>query len=190
MSLPPDRIDDMIETVRDIEISDRLLSGDISLDELPDGYSRLVELVAAARAEATPAELAHEAAVVAAIAAATTATAIGQSPLGRSRAVRLLGAKAAIVATLALTATGAAAATNHLPGPAQSAISNVASAFGIDISSGDDAPTTDTSTNSDAGKPTSQPGASAGEDGNDSRPDCAGNPSSDKIGRASCRERV
>ena len=57
----------------DDDLADRLLNGDLSLDQAPAGYAEVAALLAAAAAPPSPAELAGQEAVLAELRAATRA---------------------------------------------------------------------------------------------------------------------
>lgn len=113
----------------DEQAADRLLTGELSPDDVAPGYRRLADALSAARAGPSAAELSRRADTVRAMTAARRGTgeAIGSSEaswprrMARRRNVRM-GALAA-AATLSLT-TGLAAA-GVLPGPLQSIASRV-----------------------------------------------------------------
>jgi hypothetical protein len=140
-----------MSTERDLEVEmrrfrlddhtcDRLLDGNVAPEDAPPGFERLAHLVQAATGPAAPGDLAHEGPIVAAMTAAVRATpAPALDPGKKSMLTKLLSAKvAAIAATMVIGATAAAAATNSLPDPAQSAVSNAASHVGLSVPSPDD----------------------------------------------------
>jgi hypothetical protein len=181
MTTRPDREDEMLTVAHDLDLADRILSGALQPPDLDAPYRRVAELVEAARATT-----AHQIAPgdASSIAAITALIREGSAPVlpatRRARLGRRAGA-AVVVAVVLGSAGAAAAATDHLPSAVQSFVSNAASHVGIDVPSpDDDAASTDGGSSVDTtnGPPTSQPGASAGADGVDQRPDCAGNPSS------------
>ena len=116
-----------------------ILSGE-SNGSTPAEYARIAQLVRIARSEPEQVDE-REATIVSAIAAAL------QSPDGladdlapviplRARR-RARVAVVAAVAAVSLSVTAAAAATDHLPGPVQKALSNAASRVGVDLPDGD-----------------------------------------------------
>lgn len=120
----------------DERTTDRLLSGSVAPEDAPPGLERVSALIRTARGPAGPAELAHESSVVIAMAAAVRAnpSVHPSSPGKKPMLTRLLSAKvAAVAATMVLGVTGAAAATNSLPDPAQSAVSEAASHLGVSV---------------------------------------------------------
>jgi hypothetical protein len=115
-------MDDMARASLDDRTADRLLSGRIAPDDAPPGYQKASELIIAAQAPGTPAELAQEASVVSMAAAATRTVSISEptpasrSPQRKTMFSKLLTAKAATIATVAVLGVGtAAAASGHLP---------------------------------------------------------------------------
>ena len=122
----------------DDSLVEAILTGDGD-GSVPAEYLSVAELARAARptpdgVDLTPAERVREAELVAAIASAVRAP----SPSRARRHVRRT--RTAVVAAFAavtLSATGAAAATDHLPTPIQSALSNAASHVGVHLPTGD-----------------------------------------------------
>lgn len=185
MTRERDGEDEMIASLLDIELDERLLDHGAAPVGAPDGYQRLAVLVRETRWQAAATHREPDERVVVAIALAVRAA----EPVPTRRRVVSLGTVAAAIAALiALSGTAAAAATNHLPEPAQAAVSRIASAVGIDVPTPDDdaPPSSDRGHDDPAsapGPPASQPGTSA-TGSQDSRPECAGNPSSDQPGCA------
>src|SRR5829696_8441814 len=101
----------------DDDLAERLLDGDLPLDQAPPGYAQVASLLAAAAGPPTPAELAGREAALAelrAMARAGRAIPRGSGRPGRRRRVGLLVA----VAVCGLSTTGiAAATTGTLPDP-------------------------------------------------------------------------
>ncbi|MEY2570568.1 MAG: hypothetical protein QOE63_918 [Acidimicrobiaceae bacterium] len=183
MTTDPDREDEMLTLPRDLDLADSILDGDPLTADAPAHYQRVVELVQAARQTPAQVETVGDISVIAVITATVREPSATpkQSPR-RSRAASRVGVL--LVGAIVLGGTGAAAAaTNHLPDAVQSFVSSTAGHLGIDVPSPDD-DRNETTPAVDAGPPASQPGASAGSGGNDQRPDCAGNPSSDAPGCA------
>lgn len=123
----------------DDDLMEAILTGNGD-GSVPAEYVGVAELARAARTTAdtgvdlTAAERIREAELVAAIASAVRAP----SPSRARRHVRRT--RTAVVAAFAavtLSATGAAAATDHLPHPIQSALSNAASHVGVHLPTGD-----------------------------------------------------
>ena len=102
-------------------MAERLLTRRLARADAPPAYARVADLLAAASAPPDAEELAGEAAVVAAFAAAVRSRPVRLHTPRRSRVfAKLLTAKAAAVALGVLAAGGvAAAATGTLPAPAQ-----------------------------------------------------------------------
>lgn len=105
---------------------DRLISGEMAPDDAPPGYARLASLVGAAQGPGSPGELAGEGAVAVMAAAVVSNTLVPaaahlQAAATRSKRNKMLSkvltAKAATAATVALfgLGTAAAAATGALP---------------------------------------------------------------------------
>lgn len=121
--------------------AERLLSGRVGPDDAPDSLRGVAALLAAAgHADAAPAD----AALVAAMADVITASPAAANDAGGRRPVlgRLLTAKAAAVfGVVALSTSGAAAATGRLPAVAQDRLAQAVSHVGIHLptSADDDA---------------------------------------------------
>ena len=121
--------------------AERLLQGRVGADDAPPGYGTVAELLAACRAR--PSDPPADAALVAAMVEAIDAGPTSNSPVAPRRKPvlsQLLSAKAAAAfAAVALSATGAAAATGTLPDAAQDGVAEAASHIGIHLpSSADD----------------------------------------------------
>ena len=117
--------------------ADRLLAGEIAPDDAPPGYGHLASLIRRARTESGGISPSRRAAAVSAMAAAVTYP--ERSQRGSKRMLgKLLSLKALGIAlpAVALTAGTAAAATNSLPAPAQTAIHNALSKVGISVPDG------------------------------------------------------
>ena len=117
--------------------ADRLLAGEIVPDDAPPGYGHLASLIRRARTESGGISPSRRAAAVSAMAAAVTYE--QRSQRGSKRMLgKLLSLKALGIAlpAVALTAGTAAAATNSLPAPAQTAIHDVLSKVGISVPNG------------------------------------------------------
>jgi hypothetical protein len=186
----PDREDEMLTTADDLHLADSIFAGD-PLDEAPTRYQPVVDLVRKAQQTPPHHDAPGDAATIAAIIAAVRQRAAAGPERAPRRSRVASRAAVALVATVVFAGAGAAAAaTNHLPAAVQSFVSSTAGHLGIDVPTPDDGtvtPTTDAGhppSDTTTGPPTSQPGASAGASGNDQRPDCAGNPSSDTPGCA------
>ncbi|HET6916208.1 MAG TPA: hypothetical protein VFH56_08990, partial [Acidimicrobiales bacterium] len=118
-------MDDM-HLLIDEHTAERLVSGVVAPDDAPPGYSRLASLVRSAQAPGSPCELAGEGAVASMAAAIVSNTIVPSAARPRTAASRskrnnmiskVLTAKAASAATVALfgLGTAAAAATGALP---------------------------------------------------------------------------
>lgn len=110
-------MDSMIPLIDD-QTADRLVSGSVPPDDAPPGYARLASLVRAAQADGSASELAGQGAMASMAAAiVVSAATLGSGPNGeaptsrRNKALsRVLTAKAATAATVALFGLGTAAA--------------------------------------------------------------------------------
>lgn len=119
----------------DDRTADRLLAGGVAPVDAPPGYEEVAALVASARRPVTGSELASESAVVSLVAAAVQegATPLPTTPR-KTVLTKVLTAKAAAIAAVTFIGAGAAAAaTNNLPDPAQTAVSNAGGLVGLDI---------------------------------------------------------
>jgi hypothetical protein len=113
----------------DLETSDRLVSGRMAPDDAPPAYREVARLLQDARAEHEPSDVTDDALIVAMIDAITAGSA-----RGRVRVLpRVAAVKVAAVGVIALSATGAAAATGSLPDAAQSGIARAAAHVGIHL---------------------------------------------------------
>jgi hypothetical protein len=135
--------DDLSSDMRRHPIDDltaeRLLAGAVDPDDAPPAYAQVAALVQTAKAPASADELVRRDADVSAVAAALTEQLAGTTTPERTRMIsRRFGAKALAIAipALALTATGAAAATGSLPGSAQSAVHGALAHVGVSVPSG------------------------------------------------------
>ncbi|HEX4161670.1 MAG TPA: hypothetical protein VHZ05_04185, partial [Acidimicrobiales bacterium] len=149
---PDDLYPDMRRYPIDDDTADRLLAGVVEPDDAPPGYAQVSGLIQAATAPVTAEELVRRDIDVSAISAALVAApaAAPATPEGTRMISRRFGVKALGIAipALALTATGAAAATGNLPAPAQSAVHNALTHVGLSVpadkASGDTGDTGDT----------------------------------------------
>ena len=135
MTEKADLPDEMIPLLHDDQV-EAILTGEAN-GSVPPEYMRVAELVRGGRefpADATQSEQMMEAALVAAIAAAVQAP---SPPRVRRNGRRTRSAAVVAFAAVTLSATGAAAATDHLPAPIQSALSNAASHVGVHLPTGD-----------------------------------------------------
>lgn len=132
-----DREHEMARFAIDDETVERLLTGALAPDDAPPAYSSVARLFEIAAGPPTDTELAAEESVLAAaMAALTVPPASGPVPSPRKPKIRkLLTAKATVlVATLALGASAAAAATTgNLPSGAQTAVSNALAHVDISV---------------------------------------------------------
>jgi hypothetical protein len=137
MSRWRDREHEMARFAIDEATAERLLTGALSPDDAPPAYSGVARLFEIASGPATETELATEDTVLAAaLAALTVPPSTGPVPSPRKPRIRkLLTAKAAVVvATLALGASAAAAATTgNLPSGAQTAVSDALAHVDISV---------------------------------------------------------
>ena len=148
---------------------DRLLSGQVAPEDAPPGYRLIADAVQKVGGSSSVTDAARETATVAAVVEALRSNRHVRQPVRRrSMLAQLLSAKvAAIAAATLLGATAAAAATNTLPDPAQTVVSDAASHVGVSI------PKPNSHANSHAtarhGKPDN-----AGNAGNATGPDATG----------------
>jgi hypothetical protein len=122
----------------DPSTAERLVTGQIGADDAPPGYRRVAALLGDAGSDfAEPAGPAG-AATVSAMAAAIQAAPAPQVPSRRSGMLsKVLAAKTiAIVGVLSLSASGAAAATGHLPDSVQGQVAKVAKHVGVNLPNG------------------------------------------------------
>jgi len=122
MRRPPDPDADPLAL--DDDTVERLLSGTLPPGQAPPGFAKVAELLAAAAAAPSSAELAGQAAVLTELRAVTRARppAIGPSRRARTSRRRRRTGLAVVVAVGALVTGGVAgAATGHLPGPVRAA---------------------------------------------------------------------
>jgi len=112
----------------------RMLQGLVHADDAPPGYGALAGLLATAARPAAVDEDAAAATVSAMVEAIRKGAPVPQTSRRKSMLTKLLAGKAlAVVGVVALTASGAAAATGSLPTPVQSAVSGAASHVGVDL---------------------------------------------------------
>jgi len=164
---------DMGRALIDDAAAERLLGGLVTPEDAPPGYAGVAALVQAATGPALPRELAGQAAVISACAAAVLC-ALEQTPTRQRRPMfaRLLSAKvAAVAAATVLGATAAAAATGGLPPQAQTAVSAAASHVGISIPSGAGTGATTVSASDKPEGATSRPGQAGAGAGPDAHAD-------------------
>jgi len=116
----------------------RMLQGSVHPDDAPPGYGAVAGLLAAA-ARPVPVDDDVAAATVSAMVEAIREGArTPQTSRRKSMLTKLLAGKAALAAlgVVALTASGAAAATGSLPTPVQNVVSGAASHVGVDLPHG------------------------------------------------------
>jgi hypothetical protein len=129
----------------DEDTAERLLDGGLSPEDAPLGWERVALLVGAASGPAEESERAGDLTIIAAMADVILGDAAGEAPVGdaeivsldsrrtgmaRFRTARVAGIAAVVVL---LSGTAAAAATDALPRPAQTAVSNVAAHVGVTL---------------------------------------------------------
>ena len=122
MRRPPDPDADPLAL--DDDTVERLLSGTLPPGQAPPGFAKVAELLAAAAAAPSSAELAGQAAVLTELRAVTRGRppAVGPSRRARTSRRRRRTGLAVVVAAAALVTGGVAgAATGHLPGPVRAA---------------------------------------------------------------------
>jgi hypothetical protein len=126
MRRPPDPDADPLAL--DDDTVERLLSGTLPPGQAPPGFAKVAELLAAAAAAPSSAELAGQAAVLTELRAVTRGRppAVGPSRRARTSRRRRRTGLAVVVAVGALVTGGVAgAATGHLPGPVRAAARTV-----------------------------------------------------------------
>ena len=119
--------------------ADRLLDGDLDVTQIPDGYERVAKLIGIVKEGVEPASSGWGSPTVPAMARIVTSP-TRLAPLRsrpRARAWRIPNAAAVVVVLGALSAGTAAAATDSLPAPVQSAIHSAGNAFGVPIPAAD-----------------------------------------------------
>jgi hypothetical protein len=149
--MPPDDLyPEMRRFPIDEESAQRLLSGNVEPDDAPPGYAYVAALVRVAQASAAADETLRRDTDISALTAALGVPATASTtPEGTRMISKRFVTKALAIAipALALTATGAAAATGSLPTPAQSALHGAFVHVGVSVPSGGPS-TTDNSGNS------------------------------------------
>jgi len=126
MRRPPDRDADPLAL--DDDTVEWLLSGTLPPAQAPAGYAKVAELLAAAAAAPSSAELAGQRAVLAELRAVTRGrrSAVRPSRVARtSRRRRRAGLAVVVVVGALVTGGVAGAATGHLPGPVRQAVRSV-----------------------------------------------------------------
>jgi hypothetical protein len=119
----------------DEDSASRMLQGAVHPDDAPPGYASVADLLSRAARLPSLDEDAGAATISAMVEAIRAgAPAAAQPARRRSTIGKLFAGKAlAAMATVALTATGAAAATGSLPAPVQDAVSEAVSHVGFDL---------------------------------------------------------
>jgi len=126
MRRPPDRDADPLAL--DDDTVEWLLSGTLPPAQAPAGYAKVAELLAAAAAAPSSAELAGQRAVLAELRAVTRGrrSAVRPSRVARtSRRCRRAGLAVVVVVGALVTGGVAGAATGHLPGPVRQAARSI-----------------------------------------------------------------
>lgn len=114
----------------------RLLQGAVHPDDAPPGYASVADLLATAASLPAVGEDAGAATIAAMVEAVRNCDPVPVPETGGRKSVlgKLFAGKAlAAIATVALTAGGAAAATGTLPAPVQGAVADAVSHIGIDL---------------------------------------------------------
>lgn len=114
----------------DENTAERLLSGALQPDDVPPGYAGVAHLLDAARPTTVPSSP-----PTALLAALAEGAANSTTPRRKSMLAQLFSAKVATLAVgaLAVSATGAAAATGNLPPAAQDRVAAVADHVGLEL---------------------------------------------------------
>jgi hypothetical protein len=116
--------------------ADRLLAGRVDPDDAPPGYGEVAQLLQDARSWNGIPDVMDDAVIVAIVDAITSdAITSGERPPKRTRVLRRLVVTkvATVTAVVALTTTGAAAATGSLPDHAQNRLAHAAAHIGIKL---------------------------------------------------------
>ncbi len=136
----------------DSSTADRLLAGQVGPDDAPPGYRKVATLLGEAGGGfSEPAVGADGTALFGVMAAAIQAAPVAPALPGRKRMLRkILAAKTvAIASVLALSASGAAAATGNLPDAAQDKVANAAKHVGLNLPYGTERITEGCNTNAE-----------------------------------------
>ncbi|HEV7862253.1 MAG TPA: hypothetical protein VGR20_06110 [Acidimicrobiia bacterium] len=122
----------------DDDSASRMLQGLVHPDDAPPGFAPVAGLLASA-AQMPAVDEEAGATTISAMVEAIRSTTTAPEPLRRRSMIgKLFAGKAlAAMATVALTATGAAAATGTLPTPVQGAVAGAVSHIGIDLPNDD-----------------------------------------------------
>jgi hypothetical protein len=127
----PDANPDADPLALDEETVEELLTGALPPPQVPAGYAKVAQLLAAAAAPPTPEELAGQGAVLAelrAVARARSAAALAAGGRARPPRRRRRGLALAIVVGALAMGGVAGAATDHLPGPVRDAARTITGA--------------------------------------------------------------
>jgi hypothetical protein len=118
----------------DDDSASRILQGIVHPDDAPPGYAPVAAVLATAAMLPAVDDDAAATTVSAMVEAIRGATSAHQTHRRRTMIGKLFAGKAlAAIATVALTASGAAAATGSLPGPVQGVVAGAVSHVGVDI---------------------------------------------------------
>jgi hypothetical protein len=118
----------------DEDSASRILQGIVHPDDAPPGYASVARLLASAARPAAIDEDAAAATVSAMVEMIRGAASTPQTQRRKSMLKKLLAGKAlAAIGIVALTASGAAAATGSLPDPVQGVVAGAVSHVGVDI---------------------------------------------------------
>ena len=118
----------------DHDSATRILQGLVHPDDAPPGYGEVAGLLASASALPAVDEDAAASTIAAMVEAIREGASTPQTSRRKSMVRKLLAGKAlAVIGVVALSASGAAAATGSLPDPAQGAVAGAASHVGIHI---------------------------------------------------------
>ena len=132
---------DMMKHPIDDFTAERLFDGALDPGDAPPGYAPVAALLQAAKGPTTADEVVRRDSDITAVAAVLqTHGAPKKAVETRHTSATRFGAKALVIAipALALTATGAAAATGTLPTPAQSVVHSALAHVGVSLPSGSD----------------------------------------------------
>ncbi|HEY3673022.1 MAG TPA: hypothetical protein VGN51_18935 [Acidimicrobiia bacterium] len=140
--------------------ADRLVHGQLPVDDAPPQFRGVAELVTVLRAEPSDEDAAREQQAVARIAAEIRSST--PAPRPASNAGRRLARLAAASAVVTMTAFGGLAAAGALPGPAQQLASDVLGQLHIDVPSPDGA---NHEHRGNSGADTDSPSASSSDSG-------------------------
>lgn len=118
----------------DEDSASRMLQGLVHPDDAPPGYAAVADLLATATQWPPLDDEAGAPTISAMVEAIRAGAPVPQASRRKSMIRKLFAGKAlAAMATVALTATGAAAATGSLPAPVQDAVAEAVSHVGVDL---------------------------------------------------------